>query len=87
MKTFLASIVAAAILSSCAWIGKPEPTPAGGILTTTETTEIYVGPRGSAWTHQLRYVLDDDASAPMGPWTKDNAPLARVRLAVEKPAE
>jgi len=87
MKTILAAALATAILSSCAWIGKPEPTPAGGVLTTTDTTEVYVGPKGSAWSHQLRYVLDDDSTAPIGLWTPENTPLARVRVTVDKAAE
>ena len=87
MKRLLALLLAALILSGCASLGLAQHTPAGGVLTTTDTTEVYVGPPGSAWNFQLRYVLDDDSTAPQGPWDRETAPLARVRITIPKPIQ
>ena len=87
MKRTLAILLTLAgllILPGCAWLGMAEPTPTGGILTTTQKSEVYVGPPGSAWTYTLRYVLDDDAYIPEGAWDATNAPGARVRIVIPK---
>ncbi|MCK9601780.1 MAG: lipoprotein [Sphaerochaeta sp.] len=84
MKRTLILLFAVLLLSGCAWLGMVEPTPEGGILTTTDTSEVYVGPKGSAWTYELRYVLDDDGATPDGVWTAENASDARVRITIPK---
>jgi len=84
MKRILSTLAILLFLPGCAWLGMVEPTPAGGILTTTKENEVYVGPKGSAWTYTLRYVLDDDEPTTNGAWNSINSPDARVRIVIPK---